>query len=379
MSMRPGSNGAALPDTGARARLLAAKLRALVRAGWAGRGGDGDDQVADQVAGLVADPLPLGAALREAGGGRGWVLVDAEGAGAGAGGEDGGAALGGALAWALSRSVRELNLLVEGPAGALARRAALFAEPIEVWRVDGARVEAAPPAPIEPEPALAPAVAAAAGGLQAAGLTPVAEHGTLHGEVLGLEVARVEPDGAGGARRRVGVGRYERELYEVQHGGAPPDEALADAVAHVRALRRPGAAPHPANQLAPERWLRAVLIAEPGLVGADRLEPVAPPAARAGVRERGPAFALGAGPDGTMLVACSTGVDLGLVPAAADARLALAEGRSGAGHAPPAGPIRLVLAVPEGDDHAVTRRLAAALREPAAVVTIPRDWRRRGA
>jgi hypothetical protein len=52
-----------------------------------------------------------------------------------------------------------------------------------------------------------------------------------------------------------------------------------------------------------------------------------------------------------------------LVPLATDARLA--DGRNP----------RLVLAVPEGDDHPVTRRLAAALVEPAEVVTVPADWR----
>ena len=57
------------------------------------------------------------------------------------------------------------------------------------------------------------------------------------------------------------------------------------------------------------------------------------------------------------------GIDLGLVPMAADLRLA---------HAPGA---RLVLVVPERDAHPVTRRLAAALVEPAEVVALPGDWR----
>jgi hypothetical protein len=60
---------------------------------------------------------------------------------------------------------------------------------------------------------------------------------------------------------------------------------------------------------------------------------------------------------------CSSGIDLNLVPAAADAWLA--DGRDGC---------RLIIAVPSGDDHPVTRDLAAALREPATVVTVPADW-----
>jgi hypothetical protein len=35
---------------------------------------------------------------------------------------------------------------------------------------------------------------------------------------------------------------------------------------------------------------------------------------------------------------------------------------------------RLVILVPEGDDYAVTRSLAAGLRHPAEVVTVRRDW-----
>jgi hypothetical protein len=63
------------------------------------------------------------------------------------------------------------------------------------------------------------------------------------------------------------------------------------------------------------------------------------------------------------VVVCSVGVDLDLVPAAAEARLALA---------PDA---RLVLAVPERDDHPATRALAKRLKVPAEVVAVPGDWR----
>jgi hypothetical protein len=63
-----------------------------------------------------------------------------------------------------------------------------------------------------------------------------------------------------------------------------------------------------------------------------------------------------------LVVVCSVGVDVNLVPAAADARLQ---------HAPGA---RLLIVVPEGDDYGLTRELAGALREPAEVVTIGRDW-----
>ncbi|MCU1485234.1 MAG: hypothetical protein JWN67_1980, partial [Actinomycetia bacterium] len=59
-----------------------------------------------------------------------------------------------------------------------------------------------------------------------------------------------------------------------------------------------------------------------------------------------------------VVVVASVGVDLDLVPAAADARLA--DGRGA----------RLVLAVAERDAHPVTRALAAALADPAEIVTV---------
>ena len=66
--------------------------------------------------------------------------------------------------------------------------------------------------------------------------------------------------------------------------------------------------------------------------------------------------------DGAVAV-FSVGVDLDLVPAAAEARLA---------HDPDAA---LVLVVPERDDHPVTQALAGRLRRPAEVRTVSGDWR----
>jgi hypothetical protein len=64
-----------------------------------------------------------------------------------------------------------------------------------------------------------------------------------------------------------------------------------------------------------------------------------------------------------IVVVCSTGVYLDLVPSAADDRLA---------HAPDA---RLVLAVPARDAVPVTTELATRLRLPADVHAIEGDWR----
>jgi hypothetical protein len=78
-------------------------------------------------------------------------------------------------------------------------------------------------------------------------------------------------------------------------------------------------------------------------------------------------MATGEAADGSpVVVACTVGMSLDLVPAAADARAALI---------PDA---RLLLAVPERDDHPGTRRLAARLVRPAEVVPVPGDWRAAG-
>jgi hypothetical protein len=66
-----------------------------------------------------------------------------------------------------------------------------------------------------------------------------------------------------------------------------------------------------------------------------------------------------------MPVVCvaSVGIDLDLVPTAADARVR---------YAPDA---RLVLVLPERDAHAATRALAGDLARPADIVTRSGDWR----
>ena len=63
------------------------------------------------------------------------------------------------------------------------------------------------------------------------------------------------------------------------------------------------------------------------------------------------------------MVACSVGVHLDLVPAAADARLVLAPSA------------RLLLALPSRDAHPVTRALAERLLQPAELFPIEGDWR----
>jgi hypothetical protein len=85
---------------------------------------------------------------------------------------------------------------------------------------------------------------------------------------------------------------------------------------------------------------------------------------RPNIKDPTPCVSLGRDRAGDpVVVVCTTGVDLDLVPFAADARAALAaRTASELEHA------RLILAMPERDVVAVTRELASALRRPAEIV-----------
>ena len=285
----------------------------------------------------------------------GWVLAD----------EEPERALGKGLLWAKRYALDQFHLLVDdrAAAGALARRATAFAEPPTVWRVDGTALTPAEPEPLLPEPAVDPRVAALADVIRAGGADPVVEHGVLRGEVLGLEVARAVVD-AHGAVLEVGVGKHDRQAQGMVHGDEPTADVLARVVAMVEGHRRAAAAHHPYNRLAPERWLRACAVADPAMVGAAELAPVPSPVDVDDLRKPAPAAAAGVDlEDRPLLAVFSAGIDVDLVPAATDARQA--DGRNP----------RLVIVVPERDDHAYLRPLAEALREPAEVMTVTDEWR----
>jgi hypothetical protein len=352
--------------------LRAAKLGALVR----------DHFEKEGTSRRLPSTLPGGAALLEPEAGRAWVLID-----------DGVVSrFGSALAWGWRQAVEELHVLVEAsvpggsPAasGVIARRAGAMANPPAVWdvrgrdlvaaspaevvapddvspdrAVPGAPREAVPPAPDDAERSSRRRLEAYCDLLRAHGAEPVFEHGVLRGEVLGLEVARVV-----GGQLEVGVGRHDRRARAEMHPDQDIGEALDEAVGAVRARRRPGEPSHPANTLARGRWLRSILCHSPELVGARDLVPVAPPLPWFDMPEAGAAPAVGTSSAGAgpLVVVCSVGVDMDLVPTAADSRLI---------HRPDA---ELAIVVPEGDDVPVTRALAGMLADQAEVRPVPRGW-----
>ena len=296
------------------------------------RWGDGD---------LELGPFPGGAVARR--GAIGWVLAE----------ERGERSLGGALAWAKRHDIEELHVLAATGAGTVARQAQAFDPQPQVWVVDERSL-----APAEADPLPAPGVPderalAFAPVLTDGGAKPWVEHdGTVVGEVLGLEVARVV-DG----ELEVGVGKHDREAHhELLNQGQGVDD-VRRVVAEVRARRVDER--HPLSRVSLERWLAEVVVANPEWIGAAQLERRPSLVLHDDLRERAAAPVLG---DGIVAV-CSVGLDPEFVPLAADLRSL---------YDPSA---RLVLVVPEGDDHPATRSLAAMLRHPAEVMTVRKDWK----
>lgn len=270
--------------------------------------------------------------------------------------------LGPALLWGARNGVAALNIVVDDPdaAGLLARRAKLFVVTPAVWLVAGRALEPARVAPHPVEPPTDPRLLDAASLFAAAGCDRVVEHGRVVAEVAGLEVARVTIGQDGEPVLEVGVGRFDREAHAMISGGVIDAARLEKVAALVGGHRRAGAPPHPLNALVPERALRARVVADPSLVGAARLVAVPPVVEPPDLRTTSPAPAVGEDADGsTVVVVCSTGIDLDLVPTAADTRER--DGRGG----------RLVLAVLPRDAHRATAELAAALLDPAELVAIP--------
>ena len=325
-------------DPARRSRLLGLKLATLVREHL---GTDGS---------VAPGIWPGGAALVRDG--AAWVLAE----------DSPERSLGPALAWARQQSVGTVHLLAERDTGLLARRAVYFAERPTVWTVDERRLTPAVAEPFVAAAAIDAELEALAGLIVEGGAVPVREHGVLVGEVEGLEVCRAVRDEATGAcRLEVGVGAHDREAFLLIHGNVPTAESLRRVVDAVVLHRRPDAEPHPLNRLGAERALRARIIREPSIVGAAELAVAPPPVPRANLKDAVPCVAAGRTEGGAPMVVGSTGIDLDLVPFAADARAALGT--------PDA---RLVIAVPPRDRAAVTVALAGALEHPAEVVGIER-------
>lgn len=263
-----------------------------------------------------------------------------------------------AMVLATRHGAAALDVLVDAESsGAVARRAGLFDPVPTVWSVVGSELEPAVPTRLDRvgPPVIEPHVEAL---LTMPEVRMVVEHGVAFAECRGLEVARVVGVGAE-QRLEVGVGVYDQGAFAVMHPDLTPQQSLAEVVAQVLEHRRRDAAPHPINRLVRERWLRSELLDEPGRAGLAALVAVEAVTPRDGLLVRKPAFAYG--PGERVVVACSVGIDLDLVPAAAE--VAAREGAE-----------RIVLVLPERDDHPVTRAVAARCRLPVEVHVAGVPW-----
>jgi len=250
------------------------------------------------------------------------------------------------------------------PPADIARAAAGFEPCPTVWSVTGTNVEAVAATDGAIANAEVPLGDPLVNQMLTAGADVVVEGGVVIGEVLGLEVARIgaHPDG-GAPRLHVGVGAYDQEAFAAINPDVAPDEALPAVVDEIRQWRREGADPHPINRLVRERWVRALAVQDPSMVGLRRLAPIPGLRERNGLRDVVPALAVGTSADGEIvLVACSTGIDFGLVPTAADAAHRYRADR-------------IVLVVPKRDQYSHLQRLIGSLRVPASVVDAPEPWK----
>ena len=334
-----------------RLALLGAKLRALVAEGWPEQGVS------------VARPFMGGAGLVSEDGHTGWVLVDdvqrrvenIDIAADNDGPELPRGWLGGAIVWATRAQVSQLHVLSERFNGDDARRAELFSLPTLIWLVRGRTLtRVAPVEYIPPEPPDAVSMLFAPA-IEQAGADAVIDHGVLYAEVLGLEVATVTLGEGEVPYLAVGVGRHDRLAQAMMYGSADAAESLRTAVAAVKNFRRGDAGIHPANQLAPERWLRHIVAAsDPALEPVEGTEPPR-------LKRSSPSLLVAS--DFSRVVGCTTAVDLDAIAFAADAR---------AHFAPDA---RLEIVMPASSRVPAMELLSAALKQPASIRTVSDDWR----
>jgi hypothetical protein len=326
-------------DTERRTRLLAVKLAALVRDHTGAEGGE-------------PLPFPDGAALVRPDGA--WILAEARPE----------RAVAAALTLAATRGTERVHLVIDGDAGEAARHATWFRDPPTVWSVDGRELRSAHPAPLPTPVPVDPDLAGLRPLIVEAGADPVEEHGVLAGEVLGLEVCRAVRDPVSGRPRlEVGVGAHDREAFQLLHGDVPAVDALTGVVERVAAVRADPDAHHPLRRLAAERLLRWRLARDPSLVGLVALAPAPPPVPRRNLKDPTPCVALGHDAGGRHVVAAiTTGVDVGVVPYAADALAA--HGREG---------VRVLVVVPARDAHPAVERLAVRLVRPAELVSVAEE------
>jgi|DEB0MinimDraft_10_1074344.scaffolds.fasta_scaffold00071_27 hypothetical protein len=274
------------------------------------------------------------------------------------------AVLGGILIWMDREGLDKPHLVFEHHAEVQARRAALLAPAATVFGLVAGRVVPVEPAALtEPHPT-PEGIGELEAMIQRCGADRVVEDGIVRAEVAGLEVGRIVT-GPDGSQLEVGVGRFDREAGVLLHADRPIEPTLADTVRRISEHRRPGAPSDPVNRMARERWLRCLVVEDPAAIGVTQPELVEPIPPRLSLLEAVPAALLAedvsaaGGP--RVLVVCSVGVALELIPAAADLVVR---------HRPDH--VRFV--IPSRDRFPTVERLASRLGVPVSFAELAVPW-----
>ena len=129
----------------------------------------------------------------------------------------------------------------------------------------------------------------------------------------------------------------------------------------------PFRADHVGSFLRPSYLLQAREQYAKSQIGAEQLRPSDPPVPRENLKDPVPCVAAGNDHEGNAIVAvCSVGVDLDLIPYAADARLAAEAAEPGARGKPS----RLVVITPSRDRIKVTSELAGLLDQACELASL---------
>ena len=285
-------------DDERRSRLNQAKLTSIVR-----------DRFGDEPA--VTGTFPSGATLLR--GDRAWILVEDLTA----------RSAGGPLLWASRQGATSVDLIVDDPKAVpavvadVARRLGGFDLAAACWRVEGTdssrstRADPRGPRPTGRSRRRRPR------------RDPVAPPTSRSWSSRASCGARCWASRWRASRRRrvglrldVGVGKFDQVAAAMMYAEKSTADALDTVVGVVRSLRYPGAPPHPVRDLCRERWVRSAVMAAPDLVGASELTAIETTVPRENLRDSHPALAWCQG----TVVASTHGVDVDLLPLAADVR-----------------------------------------------------------
>jgi hypothetical protein len=234
----------------------------------------------------------------------------------------------------------------------MARQAGDF-DQISVWVLEGTSLVEVDPDPLPEVPELSPAALEHTDLFHSVGAIAIDDFGRLIAEVEGLEIARAE---ATTGDLLVGVGAADRELHGYVHGHQEISVSLSKAATAVRSIRRQGAAGHPLNRRARQRWLRWSAYADPAALDSGSLEMLPPLGER--LLQLGPEPCAAMARDTGTIFVFSAGLDPEVVPVATDYRRR---------H----NPERTVIVTSAADAFAATAEIASTVGIETSVIPSP--------